>query len=226
VLTESIPSRPGFGTDPQPISRRLQASTQELLKDLLADERTAVTLFHDDTPGAREFIGALTEDLISERLTTQAADKPPAELQQQLGACGAVLSFSLHGLLLAANGGAPVAGVADEPGAKAFLASLGLQQHALLLHDGALEPREAAAALRTLAAAGAELRADLQRKLAVLRRKEAQTARMLELVVPRRVVRARHEEGADAFEDEDDEAGDEEDRPRRPARRAVKRRGK
>jgi hypothetical protein len=49
---------------------------------------------------------------------------------------------------------------------------------------------------------------------------------MLELVVPRRGVRARHEEGADAFEDEDDEAGDEEDRPRRPARRAVKRRGK
>jgi polysaccharide pyruvyl transferase WcaK-like protein len=205
VLAESIPTRDTFGVEAHAADAPLLGATQALLNGLLSEAAVSVTLFHDDTEAGRESARVLTDGAGQKRIAGQAADCPLAEIRSRMAECSAILSFSLHGLILAAGAGVPVAGCDAEPGAAAFLAALGLSQYVLPARllcppGGAGVPpaaaTEAVAAVRELAAHAAELRAPLTGKMAALRKKEAQNARMLNLLVPRRVVYQRLKESA------------------------------
>ncbi|MGD0088996.1 MAG: polysaccharide pyruvyl transferase family protein [Planctomycetota bacterium] len=199
VLAQSLPSRSGFGVEQNAAAPSPAAALQGLLAGILSPsplpngetEKWAVTLFHDATAPARALAHALTSGPAGERLTTLAADCAPAEIQARMAECSAIFSLSLHGLILAAGAGVPVAGCAGEPGAAAFLSALGLGRFALPVHDGAFAAADAVTALRELLARAAELRLSIAAKLAGLRKKEAQNERMMGLLVPRRVARAR-----------------------------------
>lgn len=215
VLADGIPSRLGFGVEPRAPAPALLAAAQALLQELLSDSASAVTLFHDDTAPAREASRTLAAGARAERVRTQAADGSPVEIQARMAECSALFSLSLHGLILAAGAGVPVAGCAAEPGAAAFLAALGLSQFALPEHEGVFSAAAAAAALHELAARTAELRAAGLAKVAALRRKETQNARLMECLVPRRIARERERDFP-----ADEQHGDEETpRARREARR-------
>jgi len=215
VLAQRIPSRTGFGVEPGPTPASTLAAAQELLREVLNQPGVAVTLFHDDTEPAREFAALLAGGPGPERIKAQPAGGPVARIQAAMSECSAILSLSLHGLILAAGVGVPVAGCAGEPGASEFLASLGLGRHALPVGDGAFDPGEAAATLRELLGQGTALRQVIAARMAGLRRKEAQNERMMGLLVPRRVARERRKQ-FDAKEDEDE--GAEDQSPPRPAR--------
>jgi polysaccharide pyruvyl transferase WcaK-like protein len=185
VLATQLPTRLEFDAEDQSASAEMEDYTRSLLEGLLksCDE---VRLFHDDVEVASDLATKLAGKS-AERVKTFCVSSPIADLQREMSACGALFSFSHHGLILAAISGVPVAGPASEPGATEFLASLGLKAFAVDLKD----PATAVGAMNTLLAKASETAAAMRPKLIALKKKEAQNARMLELLVPRRVVRER-----------------------------------
>jgi len=220
VLAQSVPSRPGFGVEASPPSPSLLGAVQGLLREFLSQPATALTLFHDDNEPAREFVRLLTGAPPEARIKTQPAGCPLAQVQARMGECSAIFSLSLHGLILAAGVGVPVAGCAGEPGAAEFLEALGLGRYALPIHEGAFASAEAAAALRELLGQATELRQSMAARMAGLRRKEAQNERMMALLVPRRVTRERRKQ----FSVKADQEAEGQDRPPPRAARTRNRR--
>ena len=142
-------------------------------------------LFHDDTEAADEAVESL--ESAGDRISVTGADEPLAEIQAELAKCHAVFSFSLQGLVLAAASGAPAAGLNAEAGAAEFLNAAGLSAGVI----DSTDPELAAKAVLALSEMSAEERAKITGRMAMLKRKEAQNARMMELLVPRRVSRER-----------------------------------
>jgi hypothetical protein len=213
----------GFGAEEEPPQGAVVTAAQTLVGELLRDGSTSVTLFHDATPSSRQLVEAVSSGAPEGRVAAQAADCPLAEIRARMAECGAAFSFTLHGLILAAGVGTPVAGCDAETGAGAFLGALGLSKYALTAQAGAFVAENAVAAVRELAARGPELRAIVLAKAMGLRKREAQNARMMDLLVPRRVAYARLKEMGETGgnEDEDDEGGGDEERPARSKRRAA-----
>ncbi|HYG76043.1 MAG TPA: polysaccharide pyruvyl transferase family protein [Planctomycetota bacterium] len=189
VLAPDVPSRTQFGFESSAPPPEFELYITDLVKLLLKTEDMALQLFHDDSHPMHAFAGKLRQ-LAPDKITAMAADRKTADIQAQLAACRAVFSVSLHGLILAAASETPVAGLNTEPGASDFLGSLGLPSLAIAPDDPAL----AAKTLHNLINSGDTVRQSLKTKLVALRKKEAQNARMLELLVPRRVERERQRE--------------------------------
>ncbi|MCY3021114.1 MAG: polysaccharide pyruvyl transferase family protein [Planctomycetota bacterium] len=219
VLAEGLPSRGEFGVEPHAPAEEFAAATEVFLKGLLGAPALSATLFHDDTEPAREFAGKLCAALPPERVTTQAADRPLAEIQARMAECGVIASFSLHGLVLGAGAGVPVIGFGAEPGAAEFLTALGLGDSVVPASPSAFDSGKAAEAVVKLLSRSTVAREMLKPRMAVLRKREAQNARMLDLLVPRRVVYARQKELSDT-----DPAEEEASSPPRRRRGPPKRR--
>jgi len=189
VLAASVPTRTEFGfenLEPNDVDAKF---TQGLVAELLKNGAAQIRVFHDDTDEAGEFADSL-EAVDESKVELIAAEIPIADIQKELAQCHAVFSFSLQGLMLAATSGAPAAGLVDETGAAEFLNAAGLS-------EGIVATRDAAATANVVLALArnAELREKLKGKMSALKKKEAQNARMMELLVPRRVSRERMDIG-------------------------------
>jgi polysaccharide pyruvyl transferase WcaK-like protein len=100
--------------------------------------------------------------------------------------CHAAFSMTLHGLILAAGCNVPPIGLKSEYGTPEFLHALGMQDFTL---DAAGENFDGVGAAKLLADAFSQqqlLRERIKPKVQVLVKKEAQNARMLIYLVPRR----------------------------------------
>ena len=189
VLAASVPTRTEFGfekIEPNDADAKL---ARGLVEELLKNGAAQIRVFHDDTDEVGEFADTL-EALDDSKVELIAAEVPIAEIQKELAQCHAVFSFSLQGLMLAATSGAPAAGFAEETGAGEFLNAAGLAR-------GIVATRDASAAANAILALArnAEVREKLKGKMSILKKKEAQNARMMELLVPRRVSRERMDIG-------------------------------
>jgi len=187
VLSSGTPSRTTFGFDEIAPADSFSAYVRELIELLLKTEsRANIVLFHDDTGAVNTFAASL-EEINPDRVSTIGADEKIAEIQSELAACSAVLSFSLSGLYLATASETPAAALNTEPGVTEFLTILGSPTLAIAPGDPAL----AAKTLSELIKSGESIRPTLKTKLIALRKKEAQNGRMMDLLVPRRVERER-----------------------------------
>ena len=182
VVAEAVPSRETFGPEGRRVFQPLLQATRTLVADLDCE----VIVFHDDTDSARECVARLRDGLPAERVSALAADCPLARIRAEMAACQVVFSQTLHGLLLAAGCGVPVVGLSAEPGAEAFLKFLGCADCALPPQESAFDAALASARLRELLARAPEVSRLVRQRVAILARKEAQNARMLEFLVPRR----------------------------------------
>ena len=206
ILSGSVPSRSGFSTEPITPGYELTRIVQNFFEKLISLEpQLKVLVFHDNTSSGEQLadiVESVQQKSLSSNATTkgnvdedflvfQESSLPINETQATLETCGAIFSFSLHGLLLGATSGVPVAGLASESGASALLNSLGLGQYSVASPQGKESEPEAlgviaATAVYELLGRQAELQKLVRERVRVLTRKEAQNARMLELLVPRR----------------------------------------
>jgi polysaccharide pyruvyl transferase WcaK-like protein len=191
VLAQNVPSREGFGFDAKELSPAVRASAEQLVATLLKDSDAPLKVFHDDTQASRT-AGESLRKLSAERISLHTCDGPIQTLMQAVGECGSIFSFSLHGLILGAAAGVPVTGLREELGAAEFLESIGLRDFVL---STPLDPIGAVGALKTQLSRAADLRELLQKRLSMLKKKESQNARMLALLVPRRIAYERDLQG-------------------------------
>jgi polysaccharide pyruvyl transferase WcaK-like protein len=183
VLAQNVPSRDGFGFDAKEVSPALRANAEQLVATLLKETDAALKIFHDDTDVSRA-VGASLRKVSAERISLHTCDAPFQTLMQTVNECGSIFSFSLHGLIFGAAAGVPVTGLREELGAAEFLESIGLRDFVL---SAPLDPSAAAGALKTQLSRATDLRELLQKRLSMLKKKESQNARMLKLLVPRRI---------------------------------------
>ena len=186
IFSEHVPSREGFGVEERKTSISLFHAAQSWLRALLAALPHELVIFHDDTASAADAAAAICNGTPSARLRTRPANCALLTLQKELAACEAIFSFTLHGLILGAASGRPVAGLAAETGASQFLTSLGLASSVVACQNEDFAAEAAVSVLRDLIARAPEISALVQQKFTALARKEAHDARMLEYLVPKR----------------------------------------
>jgi len=186
VLGPKMPSRTEFSAQPQRTAApEIKELTQKIVAEFLTGEKTSVLLVHDNTHQIQQLAQSIAKTA-PDRITTMAAESV-TEVQKALAACGAVLSYTYHGLILAAGCGVPVAGFAAEIGAADLLKSIG-QPDACLKE---LNATQAVSVINNLLDNAEQIRAVIKPKFAALRKRELQNARMMELLVPRRISRER-----------------------------------
>ncbi len=183
VFSAQIPRNEFAPTAVAP-SAELVATTRELIRRLIDSFKTEVLVFHDDLQSIREPLQSLPDDLPEDSVSLQAIDCPFEDLYTDLAQCGAVFSYSLHGLILAASAGVPVAGLA-QPGAQTFMNSIFMNDF-LLPAAAAIDPAVAEAKVRALLDQAPALREKMKAKMTGLARKQNQDARTMELLVPKR----------------------------------------
>jgi polysaccharide pyruvyl transferase WcaK-like protein len=186
ILAPRVPSRNDFSYNPS-VNGADASAAGELIGRLLADSKTQITIFHDDTDESDESAASLVSSN-DDRVKYQAASRPIEEIRAQLAECEVVFSMSLHGAMLCATAGVPTVLPAAETGAHALQSALGLAE--FLIEDDPSTSRFSVASaeqkIRKLLGRSATAREAMKPKLHALRRKEAQNGRMLELLVPRR----------------------------------------
>ncbi|MFH0940041.1 MAG: polysaccharide pyruvyl transferase family protein [Planctomycetota bacterium] len=182
VISEAVPSRATFGLEHQKVSTKLLQSGRTLIKNLDCE----VVIFHDDTAAAQEHVASLRDGLPLDRILTRAVDCPLPLIQTEMAACQAVFSYTLHGLMLAAGGSVPVVGLSVERGVTPLLTFLGFPNCALPPQEDGFDATLALVRLREMIAKAPEISRTVGLRMAMLARKEAQNARMLEFLVPKR----------------------------------------
>ena len=173
-----LPSREGFGPENTELSDKFAASVAGLVKGILAiSNEIKIHLFYEHEEFEDKI--QLSDDELK-RIELSQTDIPIAELQSQVAKCGCVLSLGHHGVLLGAAAGAPVAGFEVETSTSRLLQSLGLDQYVATDFEAAIN------VVREMLDNQIELRAQVRTRVRALARKEAQNARLIELLVPRR----------------------------------------
>ncbi|HYF50211.1 MAG TPA: polysaccharide pyruvyl transferase family protein [Planctomycetota bacterium] len=197
-LNATVPTRSEFGASTAPFSEDAIGIYRDLIQRL-QEKKRRVRLFHDDTDLAREAAERICEDFDEDQIDLPDPGDDIETTRERLAACGVAFSPSLHGLILAATCGVMPIGLTPEPGAEPFLDSLGLKTNALgeFTADAVMKAAEDAL---PEAAGGLE---KILAKVQGLLKKQAQDARTLELLVPRRD--RRDTKGAGDDEDEDGE---------------------
>jgi polysaccharide pyruvyl transferase WcaK-like protein len=206
VLSNTIPTRGEFGLGSREFSPEVIQQYRAVVEKL-TKAGIRVRLFHDDIDEARAAAETICEDLPDDLIDHPDAGDDIATTRERMAGCGVVFSPSLHGLILATTCSVPVVGMAAETGASSFLTSLGLAENAL--RGAAINADDVVAAIQRVLGDHAKLQALVIERVAGLAKKQAQDARTLELLVPRRDRRP-----VKSDEDEDDEDGGGEDTPR------------
>jgi len=188
VLSERVPSREGFTANkPARSSVELVSVSEQFISRVLESEhKPRLKLFVDDTDAAQKFAEEVTNNskVSPDRIETIIASEPIANIQKEMSKCSVIVSFTLHGLMLSATVGIPMAGIVEEEGVTEFLASLGLKRFSIHLQDLATQGADM---IGELLRQNDELRKLVNDKMKGVKRKEAQNARMLELLVPKRL---------------------------------------
>jgi polysaccharide pyruvyl transferase WcaK-like protein len=185
VLSTSVPSREEFAAVAKPIGANLKESLKTLLDTLLRQPGASVRLFHDDNDPATQ-LAAEFQKAAGGRVTTHSATLPVEELRKNISGCHAAFSMSLQGLILAAGCNVPSVGLRAEHGAGEFLAALGLGRFCIDAQGESFDAAAVAALLFEAANQHQALCGRIKPKIQTLAKKEAQNARMLTYLVPRR----------------------------------------
>ena len=186
VLSCGVPSRDAFEIAALDASEPLIMAVHGLLETLCSDPAHETILFFDDTKPALKMVHECLRKLPPDRHQLQPANVPISEIQERMAGCGVIFSLSLHGLLLGAASGVPVVGLAQETGAADLLTWLGLKNYIVPQAHESFDVDAAAQSVKKVLQNSESLCEMLRKKMAILKKKEAQNGRIIELLIPRR----------------------------------------
>lgn len=184
-FADGIPMRQTFGPEPTHAPAPLASGLNAVLKALNAEKIEAL-VFHDASRQNLKLAQSIADGAAPESATLLDAETPFEELGAAIASCSAALTDTLHGLLFAAVHGVPAVYLAAQAETPALLAKLCLSELVLEAAAGAFDSERALELVRNALAKSDALRASMAPAIAVLARKEAQNARMVERLVPKR----------------------------------------
>ena len=184
-FADGVPMRHTFMPDPtfapSPLSKGLNA----LMKALNASGVHA-SIFHDASRQNAKLARSIAEGVAPEMVSHFSTDVAMAKMCEGMASCSVAVTDTLHGLLFAAAHGVPAVFFNEVATAPALLAKLGLGEQVVSTAAGAFDAEKALNAVTTALGKAVELRAALLSAVGVLVKKEAQNARLIERLVPKR----------------------------------------
>ena len=175
--------RQTFGPEPTYAPGPLANGLKAVLKALNAEKSDAL-IFHDASRQNVKLAVSIAEGAENAALLTTKT--PFAELRAAMSSCAVALTDTLHGLLFAAVHGVPAVYLAAQAERPALIEKLGLNAFVIEATAGAFDSDRALELVRNALANSDALRAAMMVPLSGLARKEAQNARMVERLVPKR----------------------------------------
>ncbi|HLX64906.1 MAG TPA: polysaccharide pyruvyl transferase family protein [Planctomycetota bacterium] len=182
-FTDGIPMRQTFGPEPTHAPAPLASGLNAVLKALSAEKIDAL-VFHDASRQNVKLAESIADG--AENATLLTTETPITKLRAEMASCSAALTDTLHGLLFAAVHGVPAVYLAAQTERPALIEKLGLNAFVIEATAGAFESERALELVRNALANSDALRAAMTVSLSALARKEAQNARMVERLVPKR----------------------------------------
>lgn len=217
-VTHTLPSRTEFTYAPEAATASAEhAQRLRTLIDTLLKDGASLSIFHDAAAPVMDFVRDLVADIDPERITLIAPDRSFGEILIELARCETAVSCTYHGALLSAICGVPAATVTEEPCVPTLLKSLGLEAFGV----SSAELGNAAALVKQMAKQRAALSTEILKRIANLRKKEAQNIRALDVIVPKREVYAKEKQRTRDIEETNEDpiegagGGRERRRPRR-----------
>ncbi|MEI6232291.1 MAG: polysaccharide pyruvyl transferase family protein [Planctomycetota bacterium] len=185
-FADGVPMRHTFQPDstlaPAPLAKGLNA----LMKALNA-EGVHASIFHDASRSNAKLARTIAEGAAPETAMLFGTDAPMAAMCASMASCTLAITDTLHGLLFAAAHAVPAIFFHEGAELPALLAKLGTgSDWAIQTTMGAFDPDATLALVKSAMNKAPELRASLVSAVSVLAKKEAQNARLVEKLVPKR----------------------------------------
>ena len=184
-FADGVPMRHTYAPEPTLAPAQLAKGLNTLLKALNAGNMLA-TIFHDASRQNAKLSRSIAEGAAPGSTTLLSTDATSGELRAGMSACSLAVTDTLHGLLFAAAHAVPAVFFNENPEAPALLEKLGLKDYVLPSSAGAFDAERALNLVHAALSKAAELRTALIAAVTILARKEAQNARLIERLVPKR----------------------------------------
>jgi polysaccharide pyruvyl transferase WcaK-like protein len=184
-FADGVPMRHTFIPDPTFAPAPLAKGLNALMKALNATGVHA-SVFHDASRQNAKLARSIADGAAPDTLTQFSTDVAMSKMCESMASCSLAVTDTLHGLLFAVAHGVPAVFFNEDAAPPTLLAKLGLSDYVVKTTAGAFDAEQALTIMNSALQKAAELRVAVTTAVVILAKKEAQNARLIERLVPKR----------------------------------------
>ncbi len=184
-FADGVPMRSTFTPEPTLPPAQLAKGLNALMRSLNATGIHA-SVFHDASRQNAKLARTILEGAAPETGALLSTETSMVKLCETMASCSLAITDTLHGLLFAAAHAVPAVFFNEDATPPVLLEKLGLSGYVVPTAAGAFDAERALNVVHSALQKAHELRTGLTGAVALLAKKEAQNARLIERLVPKR----------------------------------------